>query len=89
MARVISKSRPPAPRVMVNRGKSGVRVSVPVSRPSLFMAGLRWVLACRGVTGPVRRMGRVVVVAVVVGKALYKQLSALLAGRRAGAALPE
>lgn len=33
--------------------------------------------------------GACVVVAVAVGKALYKQLSALLAGRRAGAALPE
>lgn len=33
--------------------------------------------------------GACVVVAVAVGKALYKQLSALPAGRRAGAALPE
>ena len=74
---------------MVNRGKSGVRVSVPVCRLSLFVARWgAWVLACCGVTGPVRRMGRVVV-AVAMGKALYKQLSALLAGRRAGAALPE
>lgn len=33
--------------------------------------------------------GACVVVAVAVAKALYKQLSALLVGRRAGAALPE
>ena len=33
--------------------------------------------------------GAHVVVAVTVGKALCKQLSVLLAGRRAGAALPE
>lgn len=38
VARVISKSSPQPPRVMVNRGKSGVRVSVPVGRPSLFVA---------------------------------------------------
>lgn len=74
---------------MVNRGKSGVRVSVPVCRP-------------RPVCGPVavgfgvpwcdrasQADGACVVVAVAVGKALYKQLSALLAGRRAAAALPE
>lgn len=40
-ARVISKSSPP-PRVMVNRGRSGVRVSVPVCRPNLSVA------ACSG-----------------------------------------
>lgn len=33
------KAAPQPPRVMVNRGKSGVRVSVPVCRPSLFVAG--------------------------------------------------
>lgn len=32
------KAAPQPPRVMVNRGKSGVRVSVPVCRPSLFVA---------------------------------------------------
>lgn len=32
------KAAPQPPRVMVNRGKSGVRVSVPMCRPSLFVA---------------------------------------------------
>lgn len=44
VARVISKSipPPPPPRVMVNRGRSAVRVSVPVCRPNLSGA------ACSG-----------------------------------------
>lgn len=40
MAGAISKSIPP--RVMVNRGRSGVRVSVPVFQPNLSVA------ACSG-----------------------------------------
>lgn len=38
MARAISNSSPQPPRVMVNRGKFGVRVSVPACRPSPFVA---------------------------------------------------
>lgn len=76
---------------MVNRGKSGVRVSVArVSGRPVPRASLPWGLAFSGMTGPVRRTGTCVVGAVAVGKALYKQLSALQAGgKKARAALPE
>lgn len=73
---------------MVYRGKSGVRVSVPASAEPVcgrFAVGFCVPWCDRASQAD----GACVVVAVAAGKALYKQLSALLAGRRAGAALPE